>query len=163
MTRRIVPSLLAFLLCASAGAVIAAPAGGVKVKSVTLQVSNRIFTSFHDKVVAVPNKEFRVGDSEYTAKVIRFEPDFSLNLKTHAIASKSPEPNNPAFQIQVSRNGAVKDTVWAFFNMPPHYGVRDVLAFTATRIEFTNHATLAAPDTTAKGERGADAKKGAGK
>lgn len=51
-------------------------------KNVTLHIFSRVFPNFHDKVVAVPNRVFRVGDTEYTARVIRFIPDFSLDLKT---------------------------------------------------------------------------------
>jgi hypothetical protein len=49
----------------------------------------------------------------------------------------------------VTRNGTPTDTSWAFFNMPPHYGPREVLAFVATRIEFTNRPVLASRDSLA--------------
>ena len=158
MSRRLV--LLAVLaLLASAPARAAAPgvpaapraattsAAPAKLKNATLHIFNRVFTGFHDKVVAVPNKEFRVGDTEFTFRIIRFEPDFTLDLKHHKVTSRSGDPNNPAFQIVVSRGGAVHDTAWAFFNMPPHFGVKQELAFVATRIEFLNRPALASKDS----------------
>ena len=150
MSRRLVlAALLALLAIAGSRSVTSAAGGPPKLKSVTLHIFNRVFTSFHDKVVAVPNREFRVGDTEFTARVIRFEPDFALDLKSHKVTSRSAEPRNPAFQIEVSRKGTPHDTCWAFFNMPPHYGVREELAFVATRIEFANRPPLESRDSIA--------------
>jgi hypothetical protein len=160
MSRRLV-LLAALAVFASAPALAAAPgapaaahsaapgAAPAKLKNVTLHIFNRVFAGFHDKVVAVPNKELRVGDTEFTFRIIRFEPDFTMDIKHHKVSSRSGEPNNPAFQIVVSRNGAPHDTSWAFFNMPPHFGVKEELAFVATRIEFLNRPTLASKDSIA--------------
>lgn len=127
----------------------AAATGSAKLKSVTLHIFSRVFPNFHDKVVVVPNKPFRVGDTEYTARLIRFEPDFSLDIKTRKVVSMSGEPNNPGFQIVVNRAGVAHDTSWAFFNMPPHYSAKSQLAFVATRIEFLNRPVLESPDSLA--------------
>jgi len=160
MSRRLV-LLAAMALVVGAPVRAAAPAAGApgapqatsaapaKCKNVTLHIFNRVFTSFHDKLVAEPNKEFRVGDTEWTARVVRFEPDFTFDLKSHKVSSRTGEPRNPAFQIIVSRKGVPHDTTWAFFNMPPHYGTREELAFVATKIEFTNRPVLASKDSIA--------------
>lgn len=124
----------------------AAPA---RFKRVTLHVFNRVFSNFHQKAVAVPNREFRVGDTEYSARIIRFEPDFTLDTKSRKVRSRSGEPRNPAFQIVVSRAGSPRDTTWAFFNMPPHFGVREELAFVATEIVFVNRPSLVSQDSIA--------------
>jgi hypothetical protein len=159
MSRRLL-LLGALALLAAAPARAAAPGAAAapraatsgspaKLKSVTLHVFNRVFPDFHDKVVATLQKEFRVGDTDYTARVIRFEPDFSLDLKTRKAFSRSGEPKNPAFQIVVSRAGTPHDTSWAFFNMPPHFGIKETLAFVATRIEFSNRPVLVSRDSIA--------------
>jgi hypothetical protein len=147
-----VVTVLFLLALAAPSAALAAPAAApapAKLKNVTLHIFNRVFASFHDKVVAVPNKEFRVGDSEFTARVIRFVPDFSIDIKTRKVTSYSGEPKNPAFQIVVSRKGAVHDTSWAFFNMPPHFSAKAELAFVATSIEFLNRPPLVSTDSMA--------------
>jgi hypothetical protein len=160
MSRRIVVYAALILLAgASLGAAAPGPPGAsrparpgaapAKFRTVTLHIFSRVFGNFHDKVEAVPNREFRVGDTEYTARIIRFEPDFSLDLKTRKASSMSGEPNNPAFQIVVKRKGAPHDTSWAFFNMPPHFSARSQLAFVATRIEFTNRPPLESQDSLA--------------
>jgi hypothetical protein len=148
MSRRV------FLLAATlwiAGAPLHAAQGPppAHLRSVTLHIFSRVFASFHDRVQALPNKEFRVGDTEYSARVVQFVPDFTLNLKIRQVASRSGEPKNPAFRIVVSKGGTPQDTLWAFFNMPPHFGSHEVLAFVATRIEFTNRPPLASRDSIA--------------
>jgi len=151
MSRRLAP--LAALLLTLATPALSAPAAPAAtpahLRNVTLHIFNRVFTAFHDRVVAVPGREFRVGDTDYTARVVEFVPDFSMSLKTHRVTSRSGEPRNPAFRVVVSRAGTPTDTSWAFFNMPPHYAAREVLAFVATRIEFTNRPPLDSTDSLA--------------
>jgi hypothetical protein len=154
MSRSILPRISAtvVLLAVVATSACPIPAAAVppaQLKSVTLHVFNRVFAGFHDKVVAVKGKDFRVGDSDFSARIVRFEPDFTFDLKTRKAISLSGEPNNPAFQIIVSRKGVPHDTSWAFFNLPPHYSGRSELAFVATRIEFTNRPVLVSTDSLA--------------
>ncbi len=137
------------LAAAPASAPSGAAKGPAKYRNVTLHIFSRVFPNFHDKVVATPNKSFRVGDTEYSARIIRFEPDFSLDIKTRKAMSMSGEPNNPAFQVVVSKAGVPHDTSWAFFNMPPHYSAKAHLAFVATRIEFVNRPVLESQDSLA--------------
>lgn len=126
-----------------------APAAAAGYRNVTLHVFSRVFATFHDKVVAVPRREFPVGDTEYSARVLRYVPDFTMDLKTKKVVSRSNEPKNPAFQVQVSRKGVPHDTTWAFFNMPPHFSARAQLAFVATRIEFPDRPALESNDSLA--------------
>ncbi|MBI5169080.1 MAG: hypothetical protein HZA61_06305 [Candidatus Eisenbacteria bacterium] len=127
----------------------AAQAGAPKLKNVTLHIFNRVFPSFHDKVTAVPSTEFRVGDTEYTARVVEFVPDFAMDIKTKKIMSRGPEPKNPAFKIIVKKGKVPTDTTWAFFNMPPHFARTSLLAFVATEITFTNRPSLVSQDSLA--------------
>lgn len=127
----------------------AAASGVPKLKNVTLHIFNRVFPSFHDKVTALPSKEFRVGDTEYTARVVEFVPDFTMDLKTRKVTSRGTEPKNPAFKIIVKKNNVPTDTTWAFFNMPPHFARTSLLAFVATEITFTNRPSLVSQDSLA--------------
>lgn len=132
--------------------IAATPAPSVqklRVKSVTVGIGNRVFTEFYDEVTARLNEEFPVGDSDYTATVTEFVPDFMLDMKTRKVVSRSNEPKNPALHILVRKGGAPNDTTWAFLNMPPHFGRHSMLAFKILRVEFENRAPLvAARDTT---------------
>jgi hypothetical protein len=150
-------ALAGLLLCSMAWAQApAAPkpatspaAAKLKLKTVDLHIFHRVFPDFHDHVDAALNKEFRIGDTEYTGTVIRFVPDFTMDLKTGNITTRGQQPNNPAFRIVVRKNGVPQDTSWAFLNMAPHFGQRSLLAFLATRATFENHEPVASRDTLA--------------
>lgn len=133
----------------AAGAPAGATAGVPKLKNVTLHIFNRVFPSFHDKVTVLPSKEFRVGDTEYTARVVEFVPDFTMDIKTKKVTSRGTEPKNPAFKIIVKKGAVPTDTTWAFFNMPPHFARTSLLAFVATEISFTNRPSLVSQDSLA--------------
>jgi hypothetical protein len=139
----------AVLLAAGVGRAESLPAGSPKLKTVTLHVFSRVFGNFHDKVAVPLKQEFRVGDSEYTAKVVDWLPDFAMNLKTRKIFSRGAEPKNPAFHIIVRKDGVPQDTVWAFVNMPPHFARKSMLAFIATEVEFLDHAPIVSRDSLA--------------
>jgi len=134
-----------------AGTSATAPAATkLKLKTVELHIFHRVFPDFHDRVDAALNKEFRIGDTEYTGTVIRFVPDFTMDLKTGKIGTRSQEPNNPAWRLVVRKNGVPQDTSWAFLNMAPHFGQHSLIAFLAVRATFENHAAVASRDTLAR-------------
>ena len=152
-------ALAGLLLWAAAGAAAPAPATApavppaaakLKLETVDLHIFHRVFPDFHDRVDAALNKEFRIGDTEYTGRVIRFVPDFTMDLKTGTVTTRSQAPNNPAFRIVVRKNGVPQDTSWAFLNMPPHFSPRSLIAFLAVRATFENHAPVASRDTLAR-------------
>ena len=124
-------------------------AGNLRVRAVTLHIFHRVFANFHDRVDAHMHREFRIGDTDYTATVVRFVPDFAMELKTGKVTSRSSEPKNPAFQIIVKKNGVPQDTTWAFLDMPPHFARQSLVAFLATQVSFDNHAAVASRDSLA--------------
>ena len=145
-------ALAAALTAHAAPAPAAKPAvgGPLKVSRVSFLIGHRVFTEFRDQASVRMHESFKVGDTEYTAKVVDFQPDFTMDLKTRKVASRSAAPNNPAVKVIVWKNGTPNDTSWAFLNMPPHYGRKSMLAFRLMRLEFENHAAIDAPkDSTA--------------
>jgi len=121
----------------------------LRLDTVDLHVFHRVFDKFHDQVDARLGKEFRIGDSEYTGTVVRFVPDFTMDLKSGRITSRSEEPKNPAFRIIVKKNGQPQDTAWAFLNMPPHFAQRSLVAFLAVRATFVGHEPVVSRDSLA--------------
>ncbi len=117
------------------------------VKTVTLAMRHRIFKNFSDVQTVTLQKEFPVGDSDFSARVIRYVPDFAMELKTGKVISRSNEPKNPAFQIIVREKKVPQDTTWAFLNLPPHFGRKSMLAFKIVRIDFVGAPPVVA-DTT---------------
>ena len=126
----------------------ARPGLAPRVRTVTFGIRHRVFPDFAQLSEVRMRETFQVGDSPYTARVIEFVPDFSMNLDTRKVASLSKEPRNPAFRVVVMEKGAPSDTTWAFLNMPPHFARKSMLGFQVLRIAFTNRAAITASDTT---------------
>jgi hypothetical protein len=121
-----------------------------RVKTVTLAMRHRVFKNFSDVQAVVPLKEFPVGDSDFSARVVRYVPDFTMDLKTGKVTTRSSEPKNPAFQIIVREKKVPQDTTWAFMNLPPHFGRKSMLAFKIVRIDFVGAPPVVADTTHAR-------------
>ncbi len=133
-----------------------APAGGARLDAVTLLVKHRVFHDFRDLQRVKLKQDFLLGDTDYSARVVEYVPDFTMDLTSRKIVSKSDRPDNPAFRIVVFQKKVPQDTTWALLNMPPHFARKSLFAFQVVKIEFTGHApimvdtTTAAPATPAK-------------
>lgn len=126
------------------------PADGQPLKPTkfTLGVRHRVIHDFAEKAEVKLKEEFRIGDGEYSARIIEFVPDFMI--ENRKVMSRSRAPRNPAIRVVVKENGAVQDTSWAFLNFAPHFSAKSVLAFQVLKIEFENHPPVEARrDTTA--------------
>lgn len=151
--RRSATVVLLLLLTGTVGAKpAAAPVAShaARVKSVTLAMRHRVFKNFSDLQTVTPQKEFPVGDSEFSARVIRYVPDFAMDLKTGKVVTRSNEPKNPAFQIIVWEKKVPQDTTWAFMNLPPHFGRKSMIAFKIARIDFVGAPPVVADTTRAE-------------
>ena len=127
-----------------ANAPVAAPAETLRVDRCTLTVGHRVFTDFRDRITVPLHEEVVIGDSDWSAEVVEFQPDFTMDLATRKVGSRSLAPHNPAVRVIVSKGGTPQDTSWAFLKMPPHFGRKSMLAFQLTRVTFTNHAPVEA-------------------
>lgn len=139
------------LVAPAAPAIPAAPPAKepLKVKGLTLRIRHRVFANFREDRSVRPRQVFQVGDTDYTAQVVRFVPDFAMNTKSRKVVTRSNDPNNPAFEIIVKEKGVPQDTTWAFLNMPPHFTRNSMLAFQILRIEFANHEPVVSQDSLA--------------
>lgn len=133
-----------------------APDKPLKVKSVTVLMGHRVYPDFRDIQTAPLGKDFQVGETDYTARVVEFVPDFAIDGRTHKVVSRSNVPRNPACRIVVREGRVPKDTSWAFVNFPPHFSKRALISFRVVRIEFFNAPTIEVmPDTTARADSSA--------
>jgi hypothetical protein len=125
--------------------------GPAPVKTVTLRVFHRVFHNFTEDDKVVLNKEFPIGDTDFTATIIEYVPDFAMVMGPgpHKVVSRTNEPNNPAFRIEVKDKGAVTDTTWAMLSMPPHFARNSLLAFQVRRIDFKGHSPIVNKDQSA--------------
>jgi len=117
--------------------------------AVTLGVQHRVFHDFRDVHRVKLNEEFLLGDSDYSARVVQYLPDFQMDLASRRFFSLSAQPNNPAFKVVVRKGKAAQDTTWAFLNNPPHFGARSYFAFLVLKLELPGRAPLL-PDTTSR-------------
>ncbi|MBI5836550.1 MAG: hypothetical protein HZB25_04835 [Candidatus Eisenbacteria bacterium] len=130
----------------SAAAPVARPAH--KLDSVTLGIRHRVFEDFRDLQKVRLKQKFIVGDTEYSASVVEYVPDFAMEMKSHKVISRSAEPRNPAFKIVVRLKGKPQDTTWAMLKMPPHFARNSMLAFKVARIDFIGREPIVNSDTT---------------
>ncbi len=109
-----------------------------KVAHVDLVIRHRVFANFVDVVKADLGAPFQVGDTDYKATIIQYVPDFTMDIESGRVYSRSDQPNNPAFRIAVTQKGAAMDTTWALLDMPPHFGRKSLLSFQVVRIDYTS-------------------------
>lgn len=115
---------------------------GPKLESVTLGVRHRVFPEFRDLRRVRLNQDFLLGDTDYSARVIQYLPDFQMDLERRKVFSLSDQPRNPAFRVVVRKNQVPHDTSWAFLKSPPHFGARSYFAFQVLRIDFVGAPPL---------------------
>jgi hypothetical protein len=143
--------VLALLAVPAGRAATPAPAAthGPKLEAVTFGIRHRVFHDFRDVQRVKLNQDFLLGDSEYSARVIQYLPDFQMDIEHHKFFSLSDQPRNPAFRVVVSRGKAPHDTSWAFLKSPPHFSAKSYFSFEVLRIDFVGHPPLLADTTTA--------------
>lgn len=124
----------------------------LRVSRIAIGIRHRVAHDFSERQDVKLKEEFKIGDGEYTARIIEFVPDFMI--ENRKVVSRSREPRNPAVRVAVKQNGAPQDTSWAFLNFPPHFSAKSVLAFQMIRIEFENHVPVEARRDTAAARRG---------
>jgi hypothetical protein len=150
---RVAPAWAAFaalvLLPAAASAGAAASSHSPSVTSVTLDIHHRIFQNFSERRQVRLNEDFRIGDTDFSARVVQYVPDFTMDINTRKVTTRSQEPRNPAFRIIVREKKVPQDTTWALLRMPPHFARKSMLAFQVQRIDFFGHEPLVRSDSVA--------------
>ncbi len=61
--------------------------------------------------------EAKIPHTENSIKVLRYVPDFILDVSTKKVVSRSSEPRNPAVEIELNTAGETK-TLWVFARYP---------------------------------------------
>lgn len=126
----------------------AAKAASAPVSKIKLRMRHRVHANFMEEAEVALRQDFPIGDTEYSGRVLRYVPDFTMDKGK--VSSRSNEPRNPAFQIVVKENGAPHDTSWAFLNFPPHFSRKSVIAFQVLRIDFPGRPSVHAKSDSAR-------------
>ena len=122
-----------------------------KLKEVTLIVRHRVFQNFAEQVTARLGDSFPISDTDYSATVDRYVPDFAMDIKTGRVISRTAEANNPAVRVIIKEKGGVQDTTWALLDVPPHFGRKSMLAFQLARLDYTSGKPILAKSMTPAG------------
>jgi hypothetical protein len=101
-----------------------------QVEEVTISVSHRVFTGYHEEFRVKMGEKFQLSDTDYYAKVVEFVPDFTINLSTKKVVSRSDSLNNPAVKVIVYKGKEKIEEVWAFQKTEvPHFSPHSLLGF----------------------------------
>jgi hypothetical protein len=122
---------------------------GARLDAVTLLIRHRVFHDFRDVQRVKLKQDFIVGDTDFSARVVQYVPDFAMDLGSRKIFSRTDQPNNPAFKIIVFKNKVPQDTTWALLNMPPHFARKSLFGFLVARIDFHGRAPVVRDSTAA--------------
>jgi hypothetical protein len=109
-----------------------------KLKEVTLIVRHRVFHDFAEQITTRLTAPFPISDTDYSATVDRYVPDFAMDFKNGRVISRTAETNNPAVRVIIREKGVATDTTWALLDMPPHFGRKSMLAFQLTRLDYAS-------------------------
>jgi len=64
------------------------------------------------------DKNTAIADSGYSIKILRYVPDFSMDLSTKEVVSRSQEPINPALQVALTDKDGNSVESWVFARYP---------------------------------------------
>jgi len=98
-----------------------------------LEIGSRLYPDWHEEQHLRMNQTFYLGDSEYTARIEGFVPDFRIIDKK--IVNMSRELKNPAAHVVVYHDTTASDSTWAFLNFPPHFSPQSFFTFQLKEIQ----------------------------
>ena len=94
-----------------------------------------VYSKSGDIITELPvelDKELMVGETGYSVRVLRYVPDFVMDIETKEVVTRSSRPNNPAMQIEVKGPDNEVNTSWVFAAFPEmghHLGAEAHLDF----------------------------------
>jgi hypothetical protein len=92
-----------------------------------LEAGSRLYPDWKEQHSVRIFEGFPIGDTEFTAKVTKFIPDF--RMIDGKPTSWSLAPNNPAVRVFVYADSGAVDSSWAFQNFPPHFSPKSFFTF----------------------------------
>jgi len=92
-----------------------------------VEVGSRLYPEWKELLRLRLGELFYLGDSEYTARIDQFLPDF--RIIDGKFLTLSQELKNPAARVVVYHDTTAADTAWAFLNFPPHFSPRSFFTF----------------------------------
>jgi hypothetical protein len=110
-----------------------------------IQIGNRLYPTWAETTRVHLNEPFHIGDTEFTAVVTEFLPDF--RIIDGEIISVTDRLANPAAHVVVHGDSAAADSSWAFLNFPPHFSPRSFFTFQLKEVIGYEPLLAEAPDS----------------
>ena len=98
-----------------------------------VEVGSRLYPTWHEQLRLRLGELFYLGDSEFTARIDRFLPDF--RIIDGKFLSVTQELANPAARVIVFHDTTATDSTWAFLKFPPHFSPRSFFTFKLLEIQ----------------------------
>lgn len=92
-----------------------------------VEIGSRLYPDWHEEQPLRLQQWFYLGDSEFTARIEDFVPDFRIIDKK--IVNMSRKLDNPAAHVIVYHDTTATDSTWAFLNFPPHFSPQSFFTF----------------------------------
>lgn len=93
----------------------------------------RVFSEtgrFVASISAEAGSESEIAGTPYRVKILRYLPDFSMDLSTRRVISRSQEPRNPALEVELKNETGLSSAFWVFVAYPDvHNPVREGFKF----------------------------------
>ena len=102
--------------------------------SFVVEIGNRMYPDWHETVHVRMLETFFLADTDLTARIERFVPDFRISDEGEVL-SPSLELGNPAVHVFVYGDSAASDSTWAFLNFPPHFSPNSFFVFRLKEIQ----------------------------
>ena len=124
---------LSLLLCTEAVAAAASTVELDTTLTLHVEVGSRMYTTWREQLRVRLGETFYLGDSEYTARIDRFLPDF--RIVDGEFITVTQQLANPAARVIVFHDTTATDSTWAFLNFPPHFSPRSFFTFKLLEIQ----------------------------
>lgn len=62
--------------------------------------------------------EKEISDTGYQVKVLRYLPDFVMDITTKKVSTRSAQANNPAIEVELKDKSGAKENFWVFARYP---------------------------------------------
>jgi hypothetical protein len=108
-----------------------------------IETGSRLYPEWKEENRVRLNQDFYIADSQYSARITRFLPDFRIDKGQFVTASDSLL--NPAVHIYVFSDSGAVDSTWAFKNFPPHFSPRSFYSFKLKDVLASDTAAPATP------------------
>lgn len=120
---------------------------GSPLEAVVVRINHRIYPQFDEVQRVAPGERFQIGDTDFTARIIDFVPDFAIDPETKEIFTRTELLRNPAIKIEVFDDDTKVEELWAFRGEgAPHFSRESMLLFRIEELIWKPGAPV--PDST---------------